>query len=472
MDGIGQVLALQLVVLGHLADEQRRVHSVLIAHVVARKVAVALLKAKDEALDAPLVGEAGDDIADVLKAGEAATQLKAVLGSQRVHHGGGYDGGHGNLVGEVLATLGAHLADVVEEHDTHLVAGDELVVIARLAGNANAVGIGVGREQQVGMHLLAHVDALLHGLANLGVGVRAGGEVPVGVGLFGHHGDIGHAGALEHGRHRDEAGTVERRVHQLERSLGHLLVREVGDGLGEHRVVVGHEHGVVDPVDDAVLGGLLKVGGLHAVEGVGLGDGGGDGRSSLARDLATVGTIGLVAVVGSRVVGGRHADTARAVQVAGGPRERGNRRDLGVDVGLHAVGSQNGGRHAHEEVALVAAIARDGNARVLEVFHQVVRKALRGATDGVDVHAVGARAQRAAQAGGAELKVLEEGIGDGVLVTGILHGLELGGQLRIRDILDPRIEKLVHILHGCTLPLFDRQSHGACAPSICMICHI
>ena len=180
--------------------------------------------------------------------------------------------------------------------------------------------------------------------------------------------------------------------------------------------------------------------------------GGGDGVSGLRGDLAAVGAVGLVAVVGGGVVARGHADAAGALEVAGGPGERGHRGNLGVDVGGHAVGGQNSGRGLHEQLTVIAAIARDSDRGVLEVLHQVVGEALRGAADGVDVHAVGAGPQRAAQARSAECEVLEERIGDRALVARLLHRLQLGEKPFISDILDPRGEKLMHISHGLTFP--------------------
>ena len=84
----------------------------------------------------------------------------------------------------------------------HLVTGQQRVIVAIGAGNAHAVGIRVGREQQVGLDLLAQVDALLHGL-RFGVGIRAGREVAVRVALLGNHGDVGHAHLVEDGSDRD-----------------------------------------------------------------------------------------------------------------------------------------------------------------------------------------------------------------------------------------------------------------------------
>ena len=112
--GLGQVLARQLVLLRHLADEQAGVHGVLVAHVVAGQVAVTLLEAEDEAVCLARVGQLGDDVADVLEARQATAQLEAVFRSQRIDHGRRHDGGHGHLARQVLAALGAHAAHVVE----------------------------------------------------------------------------------------------------------------------------------------------------------------------------------------------------------------------------------------------------------------------------------------------------------------------------------------------------------------------
>ena len=87
LHGLNEIHALQLVVLSHLADEHRGVDGVLIAHMVAREVTVALLKAEDKALNLAGIGKPGDDVADVLKAGKATAQLKAILLSKGVDHG-------------------------------------------------------------------------------------------------------------------------------------------------------------------------------------------------------------------------------------------------------------------------------------------------------------------------------------------------------------------------------------------------
>ena len=79
LDGVQQRLALLSVPGRGLADQQRRVDSVLVADVAAGQVAVALLKAEDIAFGTPLGLQLADLLADELKAGQGAAQLNAVF---------------------------------------------------------------------------------------------------------------------------------------------------------------------------------------------------------------------------------------------------------------------------------------------------------------------------------------------------------------------------------------------------------
>ena len=71
--------------------------------------------------------------------------------------------------------------------------------------------------------MLAKLDALLHRLANLRVGIRAGGEIAVGVALLGDDSNVGDACALEHGCHGDESCAIERGIHELQGCLRDLV---------------------------------------------------------------------------------------------------------------------------------------------------------------------------------------------------------------------------------------------------------
>ena len=384
---------------------------------VARKVSVALLETKDEAVNFARIGKARDDIADVFEAGKAATHLEAIFLGKGINHGRGHNRGDRHLAGKVLAALETHLADVIEQQDAHLVTRNKRVVVTVSACHAHTVGIRVSCEQKVGLDLLAQFDALLHGLANLRIGIRAGGEVAIRVALLGNDGDVGHAHALENLGNRNQAGTVERRIDKFEGSLGNLLVGQIVDRLGNHGIVVRIEAGIIDPFDKTPGYRLVEIHSLDVGKGVGRLHGCRNSRCSLGGDLATIRSICLVAVIRCRVMACRHADTARTFEVARGPRKGGYGRNLRIDVGRHAVSCQNRRRRLNEKLALVAAITSNGDRRIIERLVEVIGKALRGTTDRVDIHAIGARADSSAKTSGSKLEVLEKRIRDSVCIT-------------------------------------------------------
>ena len=72
---------------------------------------------------------------------------------------------------------------------------------------------------------------------------------------------------------------------------------------------------------------------------------------------------------------------------------------------------------------------------------------MRGTADRIDVHTIGARTDSSAKARGSELEVLKKRIGDSFFVTVFFKLGELGEQLRILHMLDPRIEQSVNVNH-------------------------
>ena len=120
----------------------------------AGQVAVALLEAKQVAVGLAGGLEHADLLANVLEAGEGAAHLKAVFVRQGVEHGGRYDCGDGHFGAQVLAVCRGALGQLIGEQHAHFVAGDEHVVAVVVHGDAHAVGVGVGCQQQVGLEFL------------------------------------------------------------------------------------------------------------------------------------------------------------------------------------------------------------------------------------------------------------------------------------------------------------------------------
>ena len=424
----------------------------------AHKVAVGLLEAHEEAILLALVLELVDLVADILEAGEHAPHFKAPVARERVGHRGGDDRGDGDLGRDVLAAVARHRGKPVHEQDAHLVSGEQHVVTVVRNGGAHAVGIGVGGHDEVGLDLLGELERQLERLAELGVGIGARGEVAVRLGLLGNHGHVLDADLLEDASHELHAGAVERRVDHG------IVVRRLEAGNGDLLDVLDEtiENLLGRPLDQALLDALLEI---HDVDGerVDLGDVGRDLRRGLVGDLAAVVVVDLVAVVRRRVVGGREHDARGGAEVAHRKGQRGNGLDARVDVDVDAVGRQDAGRHALEVLALVARVTRERQRGVLVVGVQVVRHALGGLRDHVDVHAVGAHAERTAQARRAKGEVAIEGVEELVLVALTAELVELDHQVGLGDVVLPGADLgLDACVHGSPIC----SGRGPAAPNL------
>ena len=142
-----------------------------------------------------------------------------------------------------------------------------------------------------------------------------------------------------------------------------------------------------------------------------------------------------------------HANATGALKITDGPGERRHRRNLGINEGSHAVCCKNGSRRLNEQLTFIAAIASDGNRWMLEGRIEVVSESLGRTTDRIDIHTVSARTDSAAKAGSTEGEILEESIGDGVLITLLLHRVKLSEELLVLDIGNPSIKQLMNICH-------------------------
>ena len=142
-----------------------------------------------------------------------------------------------------------------------------------------------------------------------------------------------------------------------------------------------------------------------------------------------------------------HANATGALKVADGPGKRRHGRNLRVHESSHAVCCKNGSRRLNKQLALIAAIASDGNRRMFEGRIEIVSKTLRRATDRIDIHTVGACTDSAAKTGSTEGEILEESVGDGVLIILLLHRVELSEELLVLDIGNPSIKQLMNICH-------------------------
>ena len=413
----------------------------------AVQIAIALFETEQEAVRRAFCLEIGDDAADVLEAGEHATHLETVLLGNRVDHDRRNDGCNRDLVryGFGAFIIRNALRDVIEQQDAHLIARDQQVVVAVLHGSAHAVGVGVSCQHEVGVHFFSEFDGELERFARLGVRIRARGEVSVGLRLLGNNRHIGDTNALQNAADTFEAGAIERGVHDFQRIVRSTFARNRAslDGVDE---AVDDLFG--DPFDATIGERLVEIAHLDAAERINVSDGCGNGICCFGCNLATGVIVSFVAVIRRGVVTGCHVHGAGASQITRAKADCGRRHDAREHVGFHAVGCEHLSCAADELFALVAAVAPDHDGRVLVVCNQVIRKTLGSASNRINVHAVGACTDDAAQAGGTKLEVLVECFDCRLFI--VAHGFELFAQIGFLHVVEPRCKQFGFPRHRCS----------------------
>ena len=119
----------------------------------------------------------------------------------------------------------------------------------------------------------------------------------------------------------------------------------------------------------------------------------------------------------------RDDNAAIAAKIAHRERKRGCRHQPGIDVHANAVRGKNTRRSLGKEPGVDAAVVGDGNGETCGVIFEIIGIALRGFSDGKNIHAVRARAEHAAQPAGAEFQLAVKPVLDGGIVAA--DGLQL-----------------------------------------------
>ena len=279
----------------------------------------------------------------------------------------------------------------------------------RKDGDAQAVGVRVGGEDEVRAGLVGLLQGHLHGRGFLRVRGDDRREIAVADILLGNMDDVLEADAGEGLRHELDAAAVQRGVDDLE-------VRVAGDGFrGQHEGQLVLQVALVDL-------------GAHRLDVLDLCDLGDDVLVHGRGDLAAVAPEDLVAVILLGVVaGGDHDAGGRALEADG-------------------IAQFRGGAQGVEQVDVDAVVGEDVGGNLGEQAGVVVREALGGHAHGVLVHAVGAHAHDAAEAAGAELEVPVEGVfqADGV---GFLQFLDFCLGLGVEVPFEPALDHFLVIFH-------------------------
>ena len=257
-------------------------------------------------------------------------------------------------------------------------------------GDADAVGVRVGRQEQIGLHPVAVLEPEFQRLAHLGVGVRAGREVAVLDALLVDGRDLRYADPLEDARHALQADAVERGVDDAERRA--VLAR----GDLERLLYVTVKNSLGNPLHQPLFQGSIESHRFYAIEAVNGVDGRLDGLRRLDGNLAAVGSVDLVAVVCRGIVRRGDVDAGRAAQLADGEAECGRGLNALEQIRLDSVSSENFSDSTHKLLGTVTRIPAKRNGRPIKRVIQVIGKTLCGLTDGINIKPVGTESELAA----------------------------------------------------------------------------
>ena len=159
-DRVVQRHALIVVVRRHLSDHHGRSNGILISHIVAHHVAVALLKGENVVVAVRLF-PLGNTLRHELEAGEGVLEMDSVCLADSSCHAGGDNGGQcTGVFGHGAGGL-SRADDVVEKEYAHLVAGDGGICVAGAHHGADTVGVGVSADDEVVSDFLCKVNLFI-----------------------------------------------------------------------------------------------------------------------------------------------------------------------------------------------------------------------------------------------------------------------------------------------------------------------
>ena len=393
----------------------------------AGEIAVALFEAEDIPVFLARRFEHADLLADELEAREDPAKLHAVVLCHSVYHVGRDNRCDRNRLLRHLAACETAFADIVQQNDPHLVAGNKPVAALMVGhGSAAAVAVRVGAEEQIRLNLLAQLESFLHRLPDFGVRIRAGREIAVGLFLLGNDGHVLHAELFCQHPDALEPRAVERRIDELELFDALSAAHALGVDCVDKRL-----QAAVWNFDDFARALCLVE--VHVFRTRKIVERLNDRQHRVRRlgsDLAAVRAVDLVAVILRGVVACRHVDARAAAVIAHGKAQRRRRLQSRVEIDRHAVCRKDLRRHFGKERAAHAAVVGDGNLLRKTGSGKPGRQTLRGTRHGVDVHPVRARTEHAAQSRRAEGEVAAEAVENFLCVA--LHGGKLFGKRRVQ----------------------------------------
>ena len=412
----------------HFADHEGGIHPVLVPDISSREISVGLFKPADIVVRSPALFQSADHLADELEAGENIDRFNVIVRRdlfRQVHRHNRLDK---NRMCRHFTVPRPLRTDIVQQQQADLVSGKQLIIpVGGPHRNSAAVAVRIGCQQQVSVLTSGILQAQRHRLPDLRVRIRAGWEVPVGLSLLFHHGNVGESAFLQRAGNRLQSRSVQRAV-----DYGNITVNSVSveDRLGLHFFDKRRQDFLSDIPDASGLQRVLKISALHIPENIQAVDFRKDACRGFRRDLTAIRSVNLVAVVFGRIVRCRDHHAGRGPEPAHGKADGRHWQKLRPEMDRDAIGGKHSCRRSGKNVAFDPTVVADHNACSLA---QGIGQSLARLGNDIDIHPIGPRADHAAQAARAK------------------------GQIAIERVFDLR---LIH-----SPQFFQHVSPGVCKPS-------
>ena len=199
------------------------------------------------------------------------------------------------------------LDDVIQQQNSHLVAGDGDILLPLPHQDTDTVRVGIGADDEVAAHFSGKLHRQRKPFRIFRIGTFHRGERAVDDHLFLHGIKVPDPKAPQ--RFRDEfvSASVERRIYHFE-TVCHRLNGFPVDGLSKNTLEKGFVRLLIQQEDLSLFHRLIVIAGGKIIEQVDLLHLFGDLFRFLRRKLRPVGPVDLVSVVFLRIVAGGHVD--------------------------------------------------------------------------------------------------------------------------------------------------------------------
>ena len=250
----------------------------------------------------------------------------------------GYDGFNSHCLLRHGAFLDTACADVVEKKYAYFVSAYQLIgTIRTLHGDTYTVGIGICCQHQVSACLFGKIQSQFQSGKDLRIGIAAGGEITVGIFLFRNDGHVGNTDVFQYLSNRNETGTVQRAVNQLQTGT---LAKTRTNLTGFDSIVQSTFAVITNETDQPLLYAFCKGHIFGTCQNICFLDLGIYDGCRIISHLTTIRTICFISIVLSRIVRSCDHYTSIAVVVACSKGQCRNRHQCIINTNVNAIGSQ------------------------------------------------------------------------------------------------------------------------------------